>query len=190
MTSGIPQDVLITRFYCGNPTYKSDPYFIHVSVKWTQLLPIRPTNEVDQTDYELSVTTKSWWRHQMETFSALPAIFAGNHRSPVNSPHKGQWRGALMFSLICVLINDWVNNREAGDLRRYRAHNDVTVMNDSWWDLGLTECRMGELYYVNIIQRLNSQRTSFALGRLRCQLTQNFVGNWPHHRSLYWYILK
>ena len=44
-------------------------------------------------------------------------------------PHKkGQWRGALMFSLICVWINDWVNNREAGDLRRYRGHYDVTVM--------------------------------------------------------------
>ena len=50
------------------------------------------------------------------------------HRSPVNSPHIGQWRGALMFSLICVWINGWINNREAGDLRRYRAHYDVTVM--------------------------------------------------------------
>ena len=54
----------------------------------------------------------------------------GIHRSPVNSPHKGQWRGALMFSLICVWINDWVNNREAGDLRRYRAHSDAIVMTD------------------------------------------------------------
>ena len=52
----------------------------------------------------------------------------GIHRSPVNSPHKGQWRGALMFSAICVWINDWVNNREAGDLRRHRAHCDVIVM--------------------------------------------------------------
>ena len=52
----------------------------------------------------------------------------GIHRSPVNSPHKGQWRGALMFSLICVWINGWVNNREAADLRRYRAHYDVIVM--------------------------------------------------------------
>ena len=50
------------------------------------------------------------------------------HRSPVNSPHKGQWRGALMLSLICVWINGWVNNREADDFRRYRAHYDVTVM--------------------------------------------------------------
>ena len=52
----------------------------------------------------------------------------GIHRSPVNSTHKGQWRGALMFSLICVWINDRVNNGEAGDLRRYRIHYDVTVM--------------------------------------------------------------
>ena len=77
----------------------------------------------------------SRWRHQMETFSALLAICAGNspgtggiHQSPVNSLHKGQWRGALMFSLICVWINGWVSNREAGDLRRYCAHYDVTVM--------------------------------------------------------------
>ena len=64
----------------------------------------------------------TWWCHQMETFSALLAICAGN------SPHKGQWRGALMFTVICARINGWVNNREAGDLRRYRAHCDVTVM--------------------------------------------------------------
>ena len=66
----------------------------------------------------------AWWCHQMETFSALLAICVGN------SPHKGQSRVALMFSLICVWINGWINNREAGDLRRYRAHHDVTV-----WDL-------------------------------------------------------
>ena len=52
----------------------------------------------------------------------------GIHRSPVNSPHKGQWRGALVFSLICAGINGWVNNREAGDLRRHLAHYGVTVM--------------------------------------------------------------
>ena len=44
------------------------------------------------------------------------------------SPHKGQWRGALMFTLICTRINGWVNNREAGDLRRHRAHYVVIVM--------------------------------------------------------------
>ena len=64
------------------------------------------------------------WKH----FPRNWPFVRGIHRSPVNSPHKGQWRGALMFSLICVWINDWVNIREAGDLRRYRARCDVNVM--------------------------------------------------------------
>ena len=38
-------------------------------------------------------------------------------------------RGALIFSLICAWINGWVNNREAGNLRRKCAHYDVIVMN-------------------------------------------------------------
>ena len=45
---------------------------------------------------------------------------------------EGQWRGALMFSLICAWINVWVNNCEAGDLTRYRTHYDVTVMRNSY----------------------------------------------------------
>ena len=59
----------------------------------------------------------------METFSALLAICAGN--SPV------QWRGALVLSLICTRIIGWANNGEAGDLRRHRAHYDVTVLCNS-----------------------------------------------------------
>ena len=54
----------------------------------------------------------------------------GIHRSPVNSPRKGQWRGALIFSLFAAWISGWVNNGETGDLRRHRAHYDVIVMND------------------------------------------------------------
>ena len=60
-------------------------------------------------------------------FTRYWPIVWGIHWSPVNSPHKGQWRGALVFSLICARINDWASNREAGDLRRYRALYDVTV---------------------------------------------------------------
>ena len=52
----------------------------------------------------------------------------GIQRSQVNSPHTDQWRGALMFSLICAWTNGWVNNQDAGDLRRHRAHYDVIVM--------------------------------------------------------------
>ena len=33
-----------------------------------------------------------------------------------------------MFSLICFWINDWVNNREAGDVKRYRTYYDVIVL--------------------------------------------------------------
>ena len=64
------------------------------------------------------------WKH----FPCYWPFVWGIHRSPVNSPHKGQRRGALMFSLICARINGWVNNREAGDLRRLWAHYDVIVM--------------------------------------------------------------
>ena len=70
----------------------------------------------------------SWWRHQMENFQRYWPFVRGIHRYPVNSPHKGQWRRALMFSLICARVNGWVNNGEAGDLRRNRAHYGVTVM--------------------------------------------------------------
>ena len=52
----------------------------------------------------------------------------GIHRSSANSPHRGQWRGALMFFFVCARLNGWVNNGEAGDLRRHRAHYDATVM--------------------------------------------------------------
>ena len=43
------------------------------------------------------ISQYSWWRHQMETFSALWPFVRGIHWAPVNSPHKGQWRVALMI---------------------------------------------------------------------------------------------
>ena len=64
------------------------------------------------------------WKHLPRYWPFVRGI----HRSPVNSPHKGQWRGALMFSLICAWTNGWLNNPDAGDLRRHRTHYDVTVM--------------------------------------------------------------
>ena len=79
--------------------------------------------------------TVTWWRHQVET---------------VNSPHKIHWRRASMFSLICVWINGWVNNREAGDLRCYRAHYDFIVMNITivwqWHPVCIIEWRYIALY--------------------------------------------
>ena len=45
------------------------------------------------------------WKH----FPRYWSFVRGIHWSPVNSPHKGQWRGALMFSLICAWMNGWVS---------------------------------------------------------------------------------
>ena len=52
----------------------------------------------------------------------------GIHRSPLDSPHKGQWRGTLMPSLICAWTNGWANTRYVGDLRRHGAHYDVIAL--------------------------------------------------------------
>ena len=53
----------------------------------------------------------------------LCGVFAGHRWF---APHNGQWRGALILSLICAWINSWVNNRESGDLSL--SHYNVTVM--------------------------------------------------------------
>ena len=78
----------------------------------------------------------TWWCHQMETFSALLTLCA--RISPVT---KGQWRRALILSLICTWINGWVHTRAAGDLRRHHPHYDVTVM------------RSGKIYNEDLIRR-------------------------------------
>ena len=64
------------------------------------------------------------WKH----FPRYWPFARGIHWSPVNSPHKDQWHGALMFSLIYAWKNGWINNRDAGDLRCHCTHYDVTVM--------------------------------------------------------------
>ena len=67
------------------------------------------------------------WKH----FPRCWPFVRGIHRSPVNSPYKGQWLRALMVSMICAWIKGSVNNREAGDLKRHRTHYDVTLMQDT-----------------------------------------------------------
>ena len=102
---------------------------------YTWVVICRPTLDI------WIISSGDWrWRHQMETFSALLALCAGNSPVPVNSPHKGQWRGALMFSLIYAWINDWVNNRDwlidwlidwfllyYSDKYRYNIYNNSTI---------------------------------------------------------------
>ena len=78
------------------------------------------------------------WLHddviKWKDFRRYWTFVSGIHRWSVNSLHKGRWHGALMFGLIRAWINGWVNNREAGDLRRRSAYYDVTVMSMvCWW---------------------------------------------------------
>ena len=86
------------------------------------------TPKKQHSSTSLLAFVRPWWRMKWKHFPRYWPFVRGIHRSPVNSHHKGQWRGTLMFSLICVWINRWVNNREAGDWRRHRAHYDVIVM--------------------------------------------------------------
>ena len=83
------------------------PIFLRVasvSVKWHRMIRRKLT---------VSSSTNAWPRHQMETFSALLALCEGNPPVTRGSPHKDQWRGSLIFSLICTRTNGWANNRDA-----------------------------------------------------------------------------
>ena len=73
----------------------------------------------------------SWWRHQMETMSALLALCAGNPRGGHQCFPLTKSRDAEL-SLICAWINGWISNQKAGDLRRHLAHCDFTVMRDHY----------------------------------------------------------
>ena len=85
------------------------------------------------------------WKHFPRYWPFVREI----HRSPVNSPHKGQRRGALIFFLIWAWTNGCINNREAGDFRRHRAHYDATVMTMSsrFWKLSLIWRLIHQLLY-------------------------------------------
>ena len=104
----------------------------------TKLAGIRPTSpSLRRPRYHAGYCRRSHddvikWKH----FPRYWPFVQGIHRSPVNSPHKGQWRGASMFSLICVWTNSWANNEDAGDLRRHRAHYDVIVIFFFWHIVG------------------------------------------------------
>ena len=75
-----------------------------------------------------------WWRHQMETFSALLALFAGN--LPVNGEFPSQRPVARRFDVcLDLLLNKRLSKQSwAGDLRRYHAHCDVIVITSNALD--------------------------------------------------------
>ena len=108
------------------------------------------------------------WKH----FPRYWAFEREIHRLPVNSPHKGQWRGAMMFSLIYTWINGWVNDREAGDLRRHRAHYCVTLMHPlfNWyreWQVWNGSSRFIKTPYIP-----KNNNNSLCFGRFCCDLVK------------------
>ena len=104
---------------------------------WRWEMCIRHTQwKFGTIDIATDQTSTEWHNHddviKWKHFPRYWPFVRGIHRSS----HKGQWRGALVFTLICVWINGCVNNREAGDLRRYCAHYGVTVMIHLWMSIG------------------------------------------------------
>ena len=115
--------------------YKVRPPRIYYCPGTQSCSPIPATHF--EIGYQWQRHVSPWWRHQMETFSALLALCVGNSPVTGESPHKGQWRGALISSLICVWTNGWVNNRNFGDFWSHRANYDVTVTQcfSNWWPI-------------------------------------------------------
>ena len=114
-------------------------FVVKLAMKSTRNSGMRLGNTVPRLQ-EISGATQSkndkvgcmWGSHddviKWKYFARYWPFVRGIHRSPVNSPHKGEWRGALMFSLICAWINAGVNNRKAGDLRHHRAYYNAIIM--------------------------------------------------------------
>ena len=69
-----------------------------------------------------------WWRHRLETVSALQALCVRNPSVTSGFPSQRPVTQSFILSLICIRTNSWANNRDAGLFRRYRAHHDVVVM--------------------------------------------------------------
>ena len=118
------------------------PGVLHVCITWLLCFPPASidSSPVSTNSSPVSTDSSPQWiticlvtrgALMMTKWKHLPRYWrfvGGIHRSPVNSPHKGHWHRAFIFSLICAWTNSWVNNRDAGDLRLHRPHYHVTVM--------------------------------------------------------------
>ena len=144
MTSKVCKIVtILSRLQRVNSWWHSDPiwwgrtgstlapsYYLNQNFySWVRYCALHP---ISQEMFKVSIIERSlkitWWRHHMETFSALLALCAGNSPVTGDFPAQRPVTRALIFCLIFVWIIDWVNNREAGDLRRHRGHYDIIVM--------------------------------------------------------------
>ena len=113
-------DITIMRYTCAFCLSKRLRSFYIWSATCLHFL----YNQSSSWWFETLRVTSLWWKH----FPRYWPLVRGIHLSPVDFPHEGQWRGALMFSLICAWTNGGANNRNAGDLRHHRVCYDATVM--------------------------------------------------------------
>ena len=97
---------------------------VRLAGQWTNKNWCYKHNKIKQNKPQTYHDDVIKWKH----FPCYWPFVWGIHRSTVNSPHKGQWHGALMSSLICAWTNGWVNNHKAGDSRCHRTYYDIIVM--------------------------------------------------------------
>ena len=115
-----------SRVNCNYSDWASVAKRVRFPRNWMSWLWLRNGNEAEGRGQGNISQDDLKWKH----FPRYWPFVTGIHMSSVNSPRKGQWRRALMFSLIYAWTNGWVNNRDDRDLRRHRAHYGVTVMED------------------------------------------------------------
>ena len=98
--------------------------------------------------------TITWWRHHMETFFALLVFCLGIFRSPVNSPHKGQWRGALMFSVICAWIRyskeSWGWRLKTPSSQLWR-HSNAEIYDEVTYPVMCWNCIQGDAFELRLV---------------------------------------
>ena len=118
------------------------------------------------------------WKH----FSRYWPFVRGIRRSLVNSPHKGQLRGALMFYFICAWTNGWVNIRNAGDLRNNRAYCDVSEM---WWKMTNQSIALIIELWKTIINRTWKGKNPTIIAYLLINISDYVFWNWGENL---WFI--
>ena len=156
-------------------------YYLWKNLRWKRMV----YTLFPQATMQINCGKPKWFLHAgVIKWKRIPRYWPfvrGIRRSPVNSPHKGQWRGALKFSLICVWINGCENNCEAGDLRCHRAHYNVIVMAFYTSDY----CKTAQLKIINAI---TTSRMYFHACELQGipRVTQTFhllSLRWRHYES-------
>ena len=86
------------------------------------------------------------WKHFPRYWPFVRRI----HRSPVNSTHKGKWRGTLMFSLICAL-NKQLSKQSWGwwfETPSRSLWRHCNVVSCHWLPLGLAESPWSSFSYM------------------------------------------